>query len=396
MFIYKTTAELEAMSAQELDAYKKLEKAHEKAEADKAVKEAVEKATEPLINGLKEVKEEIMSVKEQTTPIQNEVEKTTLELLKEKAEELKALKENKSGSIQIKAAGSMTVAGNTTGRVVPVDLERGITRIVRRKPFLESYSASGTTTSNLYEFVEQKNPDGGAGNTAEGTAKTQADFDLVAASLPVKKITSYIKVSKEMLDDIDGMASEINTELVELLQLRKDDQILNGDNTALNLRGILNTATAWAAGGFALGIVKPTEADVLRTAIDQIMVANFMPTEIFMHPTDVTKMDLAKDTSGQYVFRPLANSYGLSVGQIPVVANTGIAVGTFLVGDMTKNKVITREGITLSIGYENDDFTKNFVTILGETRLVNVMKSNHYLAFVKGTFSTAITALTKP
>ena len=126
------------------------------------------------------------------------------------------------------------------------------------------------------------------------------------------------------------------------------------------------------------------------------MVANFMPTEIFMHPTDVTKMDLAKDSVGQYVFRPLANSYGLSVGQIPVVANTGIAVGTFLVGDMTKNKVITREAITLSIGYENDDFTKNFVTILGETRLVNVMKSNHYLAFVKGTFSTAITALTKP
>ena len=67
MFTYKSTEELEAMSAQELDSYKKLEKAHEKAEADKAVKEAVEKATEPLINELKEVKEEIISVKEQTT-----------------------------------------------------------------------------------------------------------------------------------------------------------------------------------------------------------------------------------------------------------------------------------------------------------------------------------------
>ena len=61
MFIYKTTAELEVMSANELDAYKKLEKAHEKAEADKAVKEAVEKTTEPLINELKEVKEEIFA-----------------------------------------------------------------------------------------------------------------------------------------------------------------------------------------------------------------------------------------------------------------------------------------------------------------------------------------------
>ena len=67
MFIYKTTAELEAMSAQELDAYKKLEKAHEKAEADKAVKEAVEKATEPLVKELKAVQEDFISRKEKNS-----------------------------------------------------------------------------------------------------------------------------------------------------------------------------------------------------------------------------------------------------------------------------------------------------------------------------------------
>ena len=75
--------------------------------------------------------------------------------------------------------------------------------------------------------------------------------------------------------------------------------------------------------------------------------------------------------------------------------NTGQTEGTFLVGDFTKSAVRFKEGLTINVGYENEDFTKNFVTILAEARLVHRVKSNHYGAFIKGTFSAAKTALTK-
>ena len=52
--------------------------------------------------------------------------------------------------------------------------------------------------------------------------------------------------------------------------------------------------------------------------------------------------------------------------------------------------------VAVQMGYENDDFTKNLVTILAEARAVHYVKTNHLAAFVYGDFSDAITALEKP
>ena len=318
-------------------------------------------------------------------------------LLTEKAEELKAMKEKSGASVQItlKAAGTMALSTNTTGQIPQAEREQGITRIVRRNPFILELVNVGTIMSNVWEWVEQKNADGGAAMTAEGAAKSQADFDLVVASANVKKVTAYIKVTKEMLDDVELMRSEIDQELTELINLKIDDQLLNGNGLTVNLTGITTNATAWAAGAFALAIPTPTKWDVLRTAINQVRVNLFEPTYIVMHPTDVTSMELSKDSTGQYIMPPFAAVDGSIVSGIRVVANTGVTIDKFLVGDFSKAGVRFKEGLTINVGYENDDFTKNLVTILAEARLVQRVKSNHYGAFVYGDFSDAITALTK-
>lgn len=318
-------------------------------------------------------------------------------LLAEKADELKAMKDKSGASVQItlKAAGTMAESTNITGQVPQAQREAGITRIVRRNPFILQLVNVGTIMSNVWEWVEQKNPDGGAAMTAEGAAKSQADFDLVVASANVKKVTAYIKITKEMLDDVELMRSEIDQELTELINLKIDDQLLNGTGLTVNLTGIVTNATAWAAGAFALAIPTPTKWDVLRTAINQVRVNLFEPTYIVMHPTDVTSMELSKATDGQYILPPFAASDGTIVSGIRVVANTGVTIDKFLVGDFTKSGVRFKEGLTINVGYENDDFTKNLVTILAEARLVQRVKSNHYGAFVYGDFSDAITALTK-
>lgn len=319
-------------------------------------------------------------------------------LLAEKANELKAMKEKSGASVQIalKAAGTMDLSTNVTGQVPQAERESGITRIVKRNPFILELVNVGTIMSNVWEWVEQKNLDGGAAMTAEGAKKSQADFDLVVASANVKKVTAYIKVTKEMLDDVELMRSEIDQELRELINLKIDDQLLNGTGLTVELSGINQNATAWAAGAFALTIPTPNVFDVIRTAINQVRVNLFEPNYIVMHPTDVAKMDLAKASDGHYVLPPFISNDGTTVSGIRVVSNTGVTVGNFLVGDFTKYGVRFKEGLTINVGYENDDFTKNLVTILAEARLVGRVKSNHYGAFVKGVISTSITALTKP
>ena len=333
----------------------------------------------------------------QTKGATNEETETLKSVLESKKDELSALKGKSSGSVNfvMKAVGNMALTTNVTGQIPQAERESGITRIVRRQPYILNLVNVGTIMSNLWEWVEQKNQEGGAAMTAEGAKKSQTDFDLVLASASVKKVTAFIKVTKEMLDDVDLLRSEIDQELTELINLKIDDQVLTGVGTGDNLTGIMQNATAWAAGSFALTVPVPNNADVLRVAINQAMVNQFQPNYIVLHPSDATAMDLDKGSDGHYALPPFATIDGRIISGVPVVMNVGQTEGTFLVGDFTKSAVRFKEGLTINVGYENDDFTKNFVTILAEARLVHRVKSNHYGAFIKGTFSAAKTALTK-
>lgn len=311
-----------------------------------------------------------------------------------------ARKELTNTTLEVKAADTMTITGNYSGGQVALsDLEQGITRVVRRRPFLRQVSNTAGTSSKYVVYVEQKNPDpNAAGMVAEGTLKPQSDFDLVEVSKEVKKIATYIKVSKEMLADLSFMQGEINAELMELVELKLDEQILLGDGLGSNLEGIDANATAWAAGSFALSIPSANNSDVLRVAIAQIAQANFEANGIVLNPADAAALQLTKSTTGEYtypVYEPQADGT-IRIKGVPVIENNLVPAGDFYVGDWTKSNLRIREDMNIQVGYVNDDFTKNLVTILAEMRAVHYVKSNHYGAFVKGDFATAIAALVTP
>lgn len=297
-----------------------------------------------------------------------------------------------------KLAGTMT-----TSNVTPVgtnaipfslaDYEFGLTRIVRRQPYLIQI-ANTTSTDKMYvQWAEQANPDGAAGETSEGETKNQIDFDWVEKSAKVEKITAFIKVSKEALSDLDGLRNEIDTELREQILLKVDVDLLSGDGTAPTINGLLNQDTAFAAGSFEDTVVNATKADVLRAAIAQVVANLFQPNYAILHPNDVASMDLEKGTDGHYSLPPFRSADGMMISGVRIIANTGQTVDKFTVGDFTKFNVRVREGLTIDIGLDGNDFTKNLVTILGEIRLVAYVKTNHAGAFVSGDFSDAITAL---
>tara|TARA_R110002020_G_scaffold453632_1_gene668619 strand:- start:13948 stop:15216 length:1269 start_codon:yes stop_codon:yes gene_type:complete len=325
-------------------------------------------------------------------------------LLTENKEALSALKEgdNKSSvRMTMKAAGNMLLSTNIVdnAQIPQAERESGITRVIRRNPFLLELVNVGTINSNLWEWVQQVNPDGDADMTQEGAKKAQVDFDLALASAQVRKVTAFIKVSKEMLDDVDLIEGEINQELTELINLKIDSQLLTGNGLSQNLVGLLENATPFSPGTFATGsaneVSTPTKQDVLRVAINQIDVAQFSANYILLHPSDAASMDLQKATDGHYILPPFSSSANTSVKGVPVVTNVGVSEGSYLVGDFTKSGVRFKEGMTMDVGYENDDFTKNFVTILAEARLVHRVKSNHYPAFVTGDFETDAASIAK-
>ncbi len=298
-----------------------------------------------------------------------------------------------------KVAGTMTTAnvdavGTNSIPYELADFEGGLTRVQRRSPWLIQIANTFPISTMYAQWAEQENPDGTAGETAQGSDKNQIDFDWVEKSAKVEKLTAYIKVSKEALADLAGLQNEIDTELRQTVLLAADEALLSGDGSTPSLNGILNQDTAYSAGSFAGTIVDPNKMDVLRTAIAQIVGANFMPNYILLHPDDVAAMDLTKSAAdGHYVMPPFKSADGLTISGVKILENTGQTVDKFTVGDFTKFNVRVRQGMTVDIGLDGNDFTKNLVTILGEIRLVSYIKANHAAAFVSGDFSDAIAAL---
>jgi HK97 family phage major capsid protein len=156
----------------------------------------------------------------------------------ENIEAIKSIRE-KGGvmNLDVKAVGDMTITGNYSGGTVGLsELESGVARIQRRMPFMRELVNSAGITNKYAVWIEQANPEGGAEMVGEGVLKPQADFDLVEASCEVKKVAAWIKVSKEMVDDISFMRGEINNELIEIVELKLDAEILSGDGLGNNLK----------------------------------------------------------------------------------------------------------------------------------------------------------------
>lgn len=297
----------------------------------------------------------------------------------------------------VKQVGTMLESTNLTGNIPAYMRLPGVNFVAQRMPFILDLIGRGTATSNVIEWVEEVTGEGGADYTTEGSKKNQIDADFKTANEKVQKLTVFVKVSEEMLADIDFMASYINDKLLtQKLQLKLDTELLSGAGGGSAINGLITQATAWAAGSFAGTIIGANQFDVLRTAINQIMVANAMPNYIVMHPTDVTKMKLTKTNDGLYLFPTFIMPGGTQeVDGIRIISNTGMTEGTFLVMDGTKATAYFKEGINVKTGWETADFVNNLRTILAEVRVALVIEGNDVTAFVYGTFSTAITALEK-
>lgn len=319
---------------------------------------------------------------------------------------LEKLKTMKNGSasdarsagfdFEVKAPATMTF-GNVSGGNIPVeDRLEGFNTIPSRNIRLLDIMSKRGTTSNVVSWVYQANKDGAAGQTGEGLAKNQIDFDLVVASESVKKTTAFIKVSTEMLDDIDWIRSEIQTELFKELLKAVEAGAYEGNGTGNNLNGVLTTATAFAAGTFAATIDNANIVDVLTVAVNQIKIAEHdAPNYILMHPSDVTGLKMVKvsSTDKRYVER-LANVGGnMSLDGIPIIETTLVTVDKYLVGNFDLSLLVTKQGIRIDIGLDSDDFSKNLRTILAEWRGLVIVKNNNRTAFVTGDFSTDAAAL---
>lgn len=305
---------------------------------------------------------------------------------------------NPAITLQTRAAITMTVAASTgSSAFVPnVEVQPGLVDLLRVAPFVETYANESATSSARIVWAEKYNPQGEADFLLEGGVKPLISFEIRTFETYAKKVADKIKVSTEMLEDIDFMAAEIENELLYQVNIKVDEELLNGagdgSSGATTLKGLIPQV-----GGYVLTTIQTTTPnffDVLRAAYAQIISLNQLPpTHVFINPIDGANMDLAKDANG----RPLMMDYKTPDGRLfriqPIETNQ-VDVGSFLMGDMSRFKVRNYKPFSISYGWVNDDFEKNLVTILGERRLHCFLAANHVGAFIYDQFADVQTAIT--
>lgn len=223
-------------------------------------------------------------------------------------------------------------------------------------------------TSNAVETFRELAWTNSAAEASHGSAKKQSDLTFEQYTVNIRTIAHYIKVTNQLLADAPAIAAYIDTRLRDGLAQRVDAQLVNGNGTSPNLSGLTDS------GNFTA--YTPTSDDLLVDAINRLKytmwVTGNAPDTIYVNPADWGAMERARESagSGMYLYGAPGLNAGLNPFGIRVVITKDLQAGKIIAAKTSDSVVIyDRQSVTVEMGYENDDFTKNLVTLRAEERL---------------------------
>jgi len=300
--------------------------------------------------------------------------------VKHAAAQLLSFKNRPGASIAVpewKAAGDTQLTGDGPYGPALTTIDTSVTRGYRRQPVVADLCGSGTLSGQSITYFVEGAREGGFTTVAEGGKKPQLHYLYSTVTESISKIAGFIKLSDEMIDDLAFLVSEINSRLLYDLAIFEEAQILNGDGTAPNLRGILQRSGIQTEAGTGAG----DNLDAIFRAATKVQTATGMAADgVVIHPDDYQVFRLMKDGNQQYYGGgPFTGAYGNgggvpiepSVWGLPTVVTAAIAAKTVLVGNFRQASTVYRKGgVTVSSTNSNvDDFENNIVTVRAEERL---------------------------
>lgn len=230
-------------------------------------------------------------------------------------------------------------------------------------------------------YMEETTRTQAAAEKAEGVTYAESTYVWVQRTNPVAKITDSIPVTDEQLEDAPEVAGILDMRTRFGLRQRLDQQVVIGNGTPPNLRGILNV----------VGILtQPKGADpvfdAIFKALTQVRVTGRAnPNVILIHPTDWQNVRLTRTAAGEYIMGAPAQAGETRLFGLPVAITDVLTAGTAIVGDFTGYSYIgERRGIDIQIGYSGTQFVEGKKTIRGDLRAVFTVTRPSAFATVTG------------
>lgn len=287
----------------------------------------------------------------------------------------------------------MTTGGSPVAGGITIDDQ--ISVAPRKRASIRDVANVASISTPSVVYAELKDVTGDAAWVPEGGLKPSMTASVETVTVSAGKVALTAKVTTEVLQDIPQLEREIEAEIINKIGLKEEDGIFNGTGTGGQIKGVGDSIPAFSLAGIEVS-KSPNMYDAIVAAYTQIVsVSNmaYSPNAIRMNPVDYANMQLTKNDNGDYI-RPFKIGDELITG-LRVIQDPNVTLGSFQMGDFRYLFIRDYVVLSMSIGWENDDFTKNLVTILGEKRMLAYIKSQYKTAFVADTFANVITAITK-
>lgn len=189
--------------------------------------------------------------------------------------------------------------------------------------------------------------------TGESALKEKVLYSWIDAVANKETFAGYVPVSKDTLLDYDELLAIIEQDLLQDLAEVENTAYLTGNNASgvigvLNQVGIQSFTTHM--GGKYWEAIRMMRTEVMENA-------RTIPTHVCMHPDIKQAIDLYKDDNDRYQL--LDNFWGMEV--VEDFDCSGI-----LVYDAYAARKRPIHGVSVEVGYVNDQFVKNELSVLAE------------------------------
>lgn len=236
------------------------------------------------------------------------------------------------------------------------------------------------TDQTTYYFL-QETATNNAAETAEGSAAGEDAFSYSAVTAPVAKFITTLPITAELLEDQAGARAYFDGRLANHVLQRLEAQVIRGNGTSPNIKGIANqtgiNVITYTAGGYP-----STVGGKLRTILEGIkdveVNGKLAPDAIVMSPAAYEALAGQVDGNDNFMLGASAFAGSPTIWGLPVVkssqiggavgSTTDVILGKFG-GGLAVNHVF-RRGMELQISDSaaDGDFGKDILTVKASLR----------------------------
>jgi HK97 family phage major capsid protein len=317
---------------------------------------------ENLSEQYKSLKEQMIDLAQKQTPASVEGKSETAGMEFIGSDQFKALAERRSERARIEVKNTVVADATTTMPMQRPGIIPGSFAPLTLRSLIPTIQVASNAVTSLRELAWTNS----AAEVAQAAAKPESAITFEQYDVTIQTVAHWIKVSNQLLADAPAVAAYIDTRLRDGLAQRIDRQLLLGDGTSPNLSGLTDAGnfTAFTATSGANLVESINKAKYNRWAVGETV------DTVVVNPADWAAMEIAKETSGAYLYGAPGMSGNMSPFGVQVVISANMPAGKFLIGSLRSAATIyQRQGAVVEMGFVNDDFTKNLVTIRAEERL---------------------------